>query len=190
MLAIWPPRSRICSRSQGWRARDLDGVIVSKGPGSYTGLRVGIISAKTLAFAIGCPLIGIDTFDAIRLQAPAAARHVDVIADAQQGKIYVQRFGVQPEPLMIVPFEMWLESALAWHAAAIGPGLDAYADRLPAELTVLPRLDWLARPASLLQIGLERFRKKERDDPFALEPIYLRASSAEENWAKLHPRTG
>src|ERR1700753_1009836 len=50
--------------AQGWRARDLDGVIVSRGPGSYTGLRVGIMSAKTLAFATGCALLAIDTFEA------------------------------------------------------------------------------------------------------------------------------
>ena len=56
---------------QAWRARELDGVIVSRGPGSYTGLRVGIISAKTLAYAVGCKLLAIDTFAAIARQAPA-----------------------------------------------------------------------------------------------------------------------
>src|SRR5688572_13644244 len=69
---------------QGWRGRDLEGVIVSRGPGSYTGLRVGIMSAKTLAYATGARLVGIDTFAAIARQTPAEATVVDVIADAQQ----------------------------------------------------------------------------------------------------------
>lgn len=179
------PAIRALLQAQSWRARDLDAVIVSKGPGSYTGLRVGIMSAKTLAYATGCALIGIDTFDAIRRQASPTdlpIHAIDVIADAQQNKVYAQRFGTSPEPLVILPFETWLESALAIHAIATGPGLEAYADRLPAELAQLPREDWLPRPASLLHLGLERFRAGQRDDPYVLEPIYLRASSAEEKW--------
>jgi tRNA threonylcarbamoyladenosine biosynthesis protein TsaB len=172
---------------QGWRAADLDGVIVSRGPGSYTGLRVGIMSAKTLAFATGCALLAIDTFDAIRLQAPAEHRNVDVIADAQQDKIYVQRYGSFPEPLTILPLGMWLESALAWHVVVTGPGLESFAARLPAALTLAPREQWLPQPASLLTLGLARFRMGERDQPFTVEPLYLRASSAEEKWEKLHP---
>src|SRR5437764_749542 len=58
-------------RGQGWRARDLEGVLVSLGPGSYTGLRVGVVSAKALAYAVGCPVLGVETFAAIAAQAPA-----------------------------------------------------------------------------------------------------------------------
>src|SRR5207248_2632342 len=86
------PRAHELLREQGWTARDLTGVIVNLGPGSYTGLRVGLMSAKTLAYATGCALVGVGSFAAIALQAPAAAPTVDVLADAQQGKIYVQRF--------------------------------------------------------------------------------------------------
>jgi len=187
-------------QAQGWRARDLDGVIVSRGPGSYTGLRVGIMSAKTLAFATACPLIAIDTFDAVafpwrqdsdpaetgnRQDRNLAATNLDVIADAQQNNVYVKRFGAHPETLTILPLDMWLESAFAWNVAVTGPGLEVFAPRLPPELKVLPRETWHARPESLLALGLARLQKGERDDPIAVEPLYLRASSAEEKWAKL-----
>ena len=56
--------------AQGWKARDLNGVVVSLGPGSYTGLRVGVMSAKTLAYATGCALIGVETFAVVAAQAP------------------------------------------------------------------------------------------------------------------------
>ena len=166
-------------------ARDLDAVIVSRGPGSYTGLRVGIMSAKTLAFATGCALLAIDTFEAIAQQAPAGCANIDVIADAQQDKVYVQRFGAFPEPLTVLPLSMWLDSALAWHCAVTGPGLETFGNRLPPELTILPKETWFALPASLLQIGLRRFQQGERDDPFAVEPLYLRASEAERKWEQL-----
>jgi tRNA threonylcarbamoyladenosine biosynthesis protein TsaB len=183
---------------QGWRARDLDGVIVSRGPGSYTGLRVGLMSGKTLAYAAGMPLIAINTFDAIAqnssprpsggegLGVRGESHNLDVIADAQQGKVYAQRFGTHPEPLAIVPFEMWLESARARHAAVTGPALELYADRVTG-VKVLPADSWLPTPVTLLQLGLARLEKGERDDPFAVEPLYLRGSSAEEKWAQLHP---
>jgi tRNA threonylcarbamoyladenosine biosynthesis protein TsaB len=91
--------------------------------------------------------------------------------------------------LTILPFEVWLEAALAWHVAVTGPGLEQFADRLPGNLKVMPNDTWLPRIESLLQIGLARFVKGERDDLFAVEPLYLRASSAEEKWATLHPGT-
>lgn len=171
-------------QAQGWRARDLDGVFVSRGPGSYTGLRVGIMSAKMLAFATGCTLLAIDTFNAIGLQASPGLSNLDVIAEAQQENVYVQRYGSHPEPLTILPFDSWLESARACSVNVTGPGLETFADRIDG-LPILPRAGWYARPASLLKLGLERYRKGERDDPFAVEPLYLRASEAERKWEQL-----
>lgn len=175
-------------RQQAWRMPELAGVIVSRGPGSYTGLRVGIMSAKTLAYATGCALLAINTFDAIAIAKPHET-NLDVIADAQQDHVYVQRFGTHPKPLEIVPFSMWLESALAWHVEVTGPGLEKFGSRLPSELTVAPPESWHPSATGLLTLGLERFNRGELDDVHAVEPLYLRASSAETKWAKLHPPT-
>src|SRR5438105_482923 len=54
------PAVRDLLAAHGWKTRELDAVIVSRGPGSYTGLRVGAMSAKTLAYAAGCTLLGVD----------------------------------------------------------------------------------------------------------------------------------
>jgi tRNA threonylcarbamoyladenosine biosynthesis protein TsaB len=171
-------------REQNWRPRELTGVIVSRGPGSYTGLRVGLISAKTLAYATGCELIGIDTFAAIAGQAPPGTPRVDVIADAQQGKIYVQSFvNCQGGPLSIQTCAAWLED-LASGTWVTGPGLEACAGSLPQHASLAPPQDWLPRPESLLALAWEHRRRGERDDPFGLEPLYLRASAAEEKWRK------
>jgi tRNA threonylcarbamoyladenosine biosynthesis protein TsaB len=185
------PAVRDLLAERGWRARELNGVVVSRGPGSYTGLRVGIMSAKALAYATGCALLAVDTFAAIALQAPAEAMTLFVIADAQQDKIYVQRFRRQapgeevlPDmPLTIEPVAEWLP----WLAEGVwvtGPGLRKHGNRLPAGAPLVEPADREARPESLLRIGLARYQRGERDDLWAVEPLYLRPSSAEEQWKK------
>src|SRR5262245_64007809 len=87
------PALRDLLREQSWRSTDITSVIVSRGPGSYTGLRVGIMAAKAFAFGVGCPVLGIDTFAVIAFQA-GVGNPVEVIADAQQERLYVQRFTI------------------------------------------------------------------------------------------------
>src|SRR5262249_60667549 len=132
----------------GWRPRDLHGVIVSRGPGSYTGLRVGLISAKALAYATGCALLGVDTFAAIAHQAPTEAAVLDVIADAQQEKVYVERFARTPDgalaargPLAIRPLAEWLAD-LGGDVWVTGPGLAVYRGRLGAGVRVTGPAAW------------------------------------------------
>lgn len=174
---------------QGWRPRDVHAVIVSRGPGSYTGLRVGIMSAKTFAYAAGCVLLAVDTFAAVALQTPSSVTRVDVMADAQQDKVYVQSFlrsgeGWQASSeLAIRKVADWLitREPSVWVS---GPGLHKWAGRLPAEVPLVDRDLWEPQPTSLLQIGLARYRVGERDDPWHVEPLYLRPSSAEEQWGR------
>jgi len=166
----------------GLTARDLAGIVVGLGPGSYTGLRVGLISAKVLAYVTGCALLGIPTFDVLARQAPADAGRVEVLADAQKDKVYHQAFVAGTAgPLTVIAWDVW---AAACPAGTIvtGPGATKYPDRLPAGVTVLPAEVRQPTPAGLLSAGLARLERGERDDPFALEPLYLRPSSAEEQW--------
>lgn len=167
--------------AQGWRARDLTGVIVSRGPGSYTGLRVGIMSAKMLAHATGCTLLAIDTFEAIYQSLATEYRDVTVIADAQQDKIYVQRFGQTPQPLSIGPLDAWIQGAEPT-TVVTGPGLETFSHRLAASVRLLPTETWLPQPSGLLAVALRRLERGDRDDVHQVEPLYLRASSAEEKW--------
>lgn len=177
--------------AQGWPARSIKAVVVSRGPGSYTGLRVGLISAKTFAYATGCALLAIDTFLAIGRQRPGFPRICDIIADAQKDKIYVQRFIWHADgqtqtiaPLEIRTFADWCAGA-SYGMIALGPGLEKYQARLPEGVLATAPETWYATPQSLLDVALERWRRGERDDPFAVEPLYLRPSSAEEQWKAL-----
>jgi tRNA threonylcarbamoyladenosine biosynthesis protein TsaB len=176
---------------QGRRAAELDAVIVSRGPGSYTGLRVGIASAQALAYATGCAVIAVDTFPAIARQAPTGAVRLAVLADAQQDKAYVQEFarsdgGASWQPataLRILPVVDFLRSRApaTW---LTGPGLEQWAERLPQDAQVVDQAQREPRIESLLEIGLARLRNGERDDFWKLEPLYARPSAAEQKWAQ------
>ncbi len=176
----------------GWRAQELDGVIVSRGPGSYTGLRVGIMSAKTLAYATKCSLFAVDTFACLARQARAETGKLDVIADAQRGNVYAQTFerdaSTQPwhkcSELTVEPYEIWRNrrDAAAW---VTGPGLTAHPEWRDGLLTMLPEGAWFPRLDSLLEEGLIQQSGLANAEMMALEPLYLRPSSAEQTWDAL-----
>jgi tRNA threonylcarbamoyladenosine biosynthesis protein TsaB len=171
-----------------WQPKDVQLVVVSRGPGSYTGLRVGIMSAKTFAYVTGCTLLAIDTFAAIASQAPGEANHVDVLADAQQNKVYVQSFARLKTGVWAPASQLHIESVADWlagrdpNAWVTGPGLHVYGSRLPEGTAVVETSAWDPQAESLLKIALARYRAGERDDSWTVEPLYLRPSSAEEKW--------
>src|SRR5262245_20889227 len=108
------PAVRDLLAEHGWRPRDLHAVVVSRGPGSYTGLRVGVMSAKALAYATGCTLLAPDTFAAIAVQTPAAAQRLDVLADAQQDRVYVQRFRRSGEGVWAPETALAIQTVTQW----------------------------------------------------------------------------
>jgi tRNA threonylcarbamoyladenosine biosynthesis protein TsaB len=167
---------------QGWQPRDVEAIVVGRGPGSYTGLRVGIMSAKAFAYATGCALLGLETFAVLAAQAPADVGRLAVLADAQQDKVYVQEFeqGLPVSTLRVAAFAEW--SATTTSRGATGPGLRKWLPYLPATVKPLDASFWDPRPESLLRLGLARYQRGARDDVWNMEPIYLRPSAAEEKW--------
>jgi tRNA threonylcarbamoyladenosine biosynthesis protein TsaB len=175
-------------RAQGWGPREVHGVLVSRGPGSYTGLRVGIMSAKAFAYATGCAVIAVDTFAVVAAQTPRGIGRLDILADAQQDKVYVQPFGFdtgwQPIAQMIVcPFSDWLRQrdACTWVS---GPGLARWGPSLPPDTPQVEPARRDPTAQALLEVGLDLYQTGRRDDLWTLEPLYLRPSSAEEQWGK------
>jgi tRNA threonylcarbamoyladenosine biosynthesis protein TsaB len=176
-----------------WAARDVAAVFVSRGPGSYTGLRVGVMAAKAFAYATRCDLLAVDTFAAIAARCPPTAQAVEVVADAQRGLLYVQRFErtggggwVPASALSIAPINEWAGRPAAGVLVA-GPGLPLVERHLPQGVTVAAA-HTEAELCGLLAVGLGRSRRGDRDDPWQCEPLYLRRSAAEENWARNNPQ--
>jgi tRNA threonylcarbamoyladenosine biosynthesis protein TsaB len=166
--------------NRGWKARDLTGVVVGLGPGSYTGLRVGLASAKALAYAIGCQFFGVETFAAIALRAPQEFNEISVVADALQGRVFrrdYHRNGVLTPlcPLQIVTRDDWIKS-LRPGLVASGPAAGLFDVRRVDETDREPR------PIDLLKAA-QTCPWAVNTDVWRAEPLYLRGSSAEEKAA-------
>jgi tRNA threonylcarbamoyladenosine biosynthesis protein TsaB len=168
-------------REEQVEPKAIAGVMVSVGPGSYTGLRVGIMAAKAFAYATGCKLIAVPTFAAFALQVRTEVGETWVIGDALQGAIYLQRFshGAALDELRIERAEDVLPRIPAT-ARFVGPGLAVHPWN-DAGLLLEPSLDALFRVGRALT-------SLSRDELFALEPLYLRGSSAEEKAKANEPR--
>jgi tRNA threonylcarbamoyladenosine biosynthesis protein TsaB len=178
-------------RGAGWQPRDLQAVIVSRGPGSYTGLRVGIMSAKTLAYATGCRLIAVETFACLARQAPQDVSSLDVVADAQQGNVYTQSFERNERTrvwqttsaLSVEPVSAWLARRQP-STEVTGPGLIPLANKLGAFAKFVPSDCWLPKLETLLEAGIDQ-NSIVPAELLTLEPLYLRPSSAEQKWDSL-----
>ncbi len=169
----------------GWKPKDLTGVAVGQGPGSFTGLRVGIISAKVLAYTLQIPLFAVPTFETLAFQAPSDVTCISVISDALKKKVYSQTFIRHPQqvwveqiPLQIQPFDQWKASVgpTTW---VTGPGL-ALKDCDTQRLRMLDASLWSPNLKTITEQVIH-FPKRYESDYWQLEPIYARGSYAEEN---------
>jgi tRNA threonylcarbamoyladenosine biosynthesis protein TsaB len=88
---IVPILDRVC-RAQGWSPQEIEHLYVSAGPGSFTGLRIGVTLGKTMALATGVKLVAVPTVRVLAENAPADARHVVIVLDAKRDQIFTARF--------------------------------------------------------------------------------------------------
>ena len=168
--------------------RDVGAVAVSVGPGSFTGLRVGVVCAKTFAYAAGCRLAAVGTFDVIAANAPEDVAAVWVLGDAQRGELYVGRYERGAGGEFAAAGEIRIVDGASWCAgrgagdSVTGPGVVRWERELAARCRVLP--DELRHPRAsvVARLGAARVAASGGDDVWGLEPLYVRKSAAEEKW--------
>jgi tRNA threonylcarbamoyladenosine biosynthesis protein TsaB len=176
-------------RSAGRQPREVRLVAVTTGPGSFTGLRVGVTTAKTFAYAAGSDVIGLNTLDVIAAQVPAAqlrqGAELHVVMDAQRKELFVARYGIEgaDEPIRvadaIVPAQHWLDS-LRPGTIVTGPGLAKLQSQLPAGVTLVDPALREPQAATVGRLAWRANQSGRRDDLWKLAPQYLRPSYAEE----------
>lgn len=172
----------------GWKPFDIDLVATCVGPGSFTGLRVGVTTAKVLAYCVGAHVLGVDTLEVIAAGAPADVPSLCVAVDAQRGQVVAGQFVRDAEGwpavsagAQLVDIDAWLAN-LPPRAVLSGPILRKIAGRVPAGVTILDPAYWLPSAATLALLAERQFRAGRRDDLWKLVPRYWRISAAEEKW--------
>lgn len=149
----------------GLRSADVEGLVVGTGPGSYTGLRMGLITARTLAFSLGVQLAGISTLDALAAGAPGA---VPVI-DGKRREVFTL---LQGEPCCLAAADLPVEAGRAY----VGDGAVRHRAQIEASGGTVAADDAGEHvPWARHHAGLAR----EFGPAEAAEPIYLRAPDAE-----------
>ena len=173
-------------REHGLSPGELTRIGVSLGPGSFTGLRIGIVAAKTLAYSLKCELCGIDTFLAIAHAAPVELEKLYVVGDAQRGDLFVGRYEShldggwkQASPIEVLSIEDFLKS-LSSEDHVSGPGLQRYKSEVGQKANLVEPA--LREPHALAVCQLSQSQGVPLSDPWSLVPFYLRKSTAEEKW--------
>ena len=174
-------------RDTAWAVRDLDGIAVSVGPGSFTGLRVGLATAKGLAFSHSLRIAAVPTLDALAATLPFADASVCPLLDARKGEVYLSLSrwdgaGMQRqwEYLALSPQEA--AARLAPPVIVLGDGVAAcrpYLVGLGDGVRVAPPAQRLPSPATVGQLGHAMLAAGQGVTAEDLSPLYLRPSQAE-----------
>ncbi len=162
--------------------KQMSGVAVTKGPGSFTGLRIGMSVAKGLAMAQNLPLIGIPTLDVVASAQGRDRRRLGAVLQAGRRRIaiafYRWRFGgweVQEEPRLTTWASLAeeIDESTLFCGEIDQAGVDVLA-RLGDQAVILPAAWRLRRAGFLAELGWQRLNRGEADDPSTLTPIYLK----------------
>jgi tRNA threonylcarbamoyladenosine biosynthesis protein TsaB len=165
----------------GWNARDLDGLAVAVGPGSFTGLRIGLAAVKGLALALGHPIAAVPTLDAMAAALPWTTRPVCPVLEARRGEVYASLYRWDGATMR----REWDYLALAPEAVAgkltepvigVGDGVSLVASPWITAVRPIRR----GPPAAAVGwLGEELLRRGQTVSPADLVPTYLRPSEAE-----------
>src|SRR4051812_30032811 len=177
---IVPIIDRLC-RGQGWGPWDIDGIHASVGPGSFTGLRVGVTVAKALAFATGARLVAVPAPEATGRDLRSGWKNAVVVLDAKRGQIFTTIYANVEGRRFVVegPRLDDLRSVLARTARPVhllGEGIPYHREAIPvvdSDVIVLRSELWQARARAVVEVGGELARRGEFTHPPKPGPGFL-----------------
>lgn len=185
-------------RNHGWNPSDLQHLYVSHGPGSFTGLRIGITLAKTLAMVTGAKIIPVPTLQILARNAPAEAKNLIVLLDAKRDQIFTARYERQNRN-WIEQEQAHLDSLTEMLARVprpvhlLGEGIPFHENFLPADrsgIVITDESSWRARASVVAEIGADLAAKGLFADVDRFTPMYVRKPEAEEKYDERQKASG
>lgn len=168
---------------KGLKVSDCDAVAVSKGPGSYTGLRVGVSTAKGLCFGAGIPMISVGTLDTLVWQAldgnmlPEGCRYIIPMIDARRMEVYTGIFTpdgkqISPTVAQIIDADSFKDQLAEGPVLFIGDGADKCKDTLTSPNARF--IQCCPKAASMMYPAIDALEAKRFEDVAYFEPFYLK----------------
>ncbi|MDQ5986930.1 MAG: tRNA threonylcarbamoyladenosine biosynthesis protein TsaB [Syntrophus sp. SKADARSKE-3] len=186
---LLPALDDMC-RATGIAVKDMDLFACTTGPGSFTGLRIGLSTVKGMAMATGKPVVGVSTLEALACNAMQSSLTVCPVMDARKNQIYAAMFKTDPScvpdrfgPDALAEVDTFLGS-IKGRALFLGDGAVRYAKEILAFLgdqcCFGESIQHRIRGAAVGFLGYRKYRAGEVDDALTIMPRYLRLSEAEE----------
>jgi len=191
---LLPAIDRLC-HDAGWTPGDIGQCYLSIGPGSFTGLRLGVTFARHFALATGARLCAVPTLDVIAqngLAAKPPPPHVGVLLDAKRKQVFAGVFQKDNDryqrirgPALIEPLA--LLRATPQPLAVLGEGIAYHRVAVDAaDVSVLPEVLWHPRASVVHRLGWELAQAGAFTPPRDLVPLYVRRPEVEEVWERRH----
>lgn len=186
------PAVEFLMRQSGLTYRQLSALAIGLGPGLFTGMRVGVATAKTLAQALSVPIVGVPSLDLLAFDARYTPKVICPVLDAKRGEVFYAFYRQVPGGItresdyqaataerLVAEFD-----ALGKDILAIGNGALLYRAKLEeAERVEIGTMTHaFPRSAALIDLALPRLVREDFDRLFDIEPMYMRRTAAEINW--------
>ena len=171
----------------------LDGIAVTRGPGSFTGLRIGISAVKGISAVTGTPVVGVSNLEALAVQSALSPFQTCPMLDARKGEVYFSRFGfsggiLKREISEQVAGPIQAVEDVHHPCLFVGDGALQYKDVIQDKLGALAYFasagQNIIRAATVASLSMSRFERNDPDDIAELLPEYIRKSDAELNFTK------
>ena len=166
----------------GMSLQEIQAIAVSKGPGSYTGLRIGVSTAKGLCYALSKPLISIDTLESMAHQAIEKIgkdQYYCPMLDARRMEVYCAVYNQHLEP--VLPVQARVLDAESINIFKLDKPICFFGDGMPKCMSLLEHNPWATfeadiNPSSvnMVQIALKKYHEKKFEEVAYFEPFYLK----------------
>lgn len=186
------PSIEMLLRESNFKISDLEGIGVSAGPGSFTGVRIGLITAKTLSQSLSIPLVGFSTLRIISLNFLENNFILSPVIDAKMEEVYTAFFknNKRISKDMLMEINSYLKKIKKFKSKIIftGDGLKIYKSLIKKELKMralfLPESFWYPSSSNIALMAENKIVRGETNSYLEINPVYLKSSQAERRYGR------
>lgn len=181
LSSLLVPTIKRALEALGLSPSDIDYFAAGIGPGSFTGIRLGLSAIKGFSFALSKPIIGVPTLDALAMNAPSGDKRIITAIDAKRGLVYFCAYKYKNGKLTkMIPYSLLDKNDLYRNikpfSVILGDALNLYRDDIKSnfgEVLFLDKDTWYPKAHNIVSLALKGIQQGRYSDNFKINPIYL-----------------